>query len=438
MFTRNGIRAGHRGILLTVIVVLAVTVGGMAYLKLPATEGLRSDAAPRDVVPSTSKMFDHQPTLLVVGDSYANSYPDLIADKLGWGLALDVQDGTGFVHGTDNPSPAHAPFVDRLERDAATYHADYVLIDGGRNDLSEPPDQVAAAADEYIKDVRSRWPNAKIIIVLPSYAARDESASYPTVAQGLRRTADTVGAFVIDPVAQHWYTDVEAKFLLGQDGTHLNFNGDTYYADKIIANLTQMFDSKPTLLLVGDSFVGGTGDPGFSSYPSLLAYREHWNIAIDAQGGTGFVHRVDDATPPGVPFIERLDRDAAIYRYRVDYVLIDGGRNDLGDSPEPVLAAADEYAKKVRSIWPNAKIIIVLPSYVTPSVASNYPALAQGLRQTAESVGAQVIDPVAQRWYRDIGVKRLLWKDGVNLNGDGNAYYADKIIENLRRMGVAS
>ena len=55
-----------------------------------------------------------------------------------------------------------------------------------------------------------------------------------------------------------------------------------------------------------------------------------------------------------------------------------------------------------------------------------------------KSVGAQVIDPVAQRWYRDGDVKRLLWKDGVNLSGEGNAYYADKIVENLTRMGVAS
>jgi lysophospholipase L1-like esterase len=418
------------------IAALALTVGGLAYAKLPTGAG--NAAAPRHVVPSTSKMFDHQPALLVVGDSYATAYPDLVADKLGWSLSVDVQDGTGFVSHTDTPSPAHAPFIDRLDRDASTYHADYVLIDGGRNDMSAPPEQVLPAAEDYINDVHSRWPNAEIIIILPTFAASDESANNPALADGLRRTADAVGAYLIDPVAQGWYTDVEAKFLLGQDGRHLNFNGDTYYADKVIANLTQMFDHKPTLLLIGDSFAGGTGDPSFATYPNLVARKEGWNLGLDAQGGTGFVHRVDNATPPNVPFMERLDRDAAIYRYRVDYVLIDGGRNDLGDPPEPVLAAADEYIKKVRSIWQNAKIIIVLPSYVTRDVASNYSVLAQGLRGTAESVGAQVIDPVAQRWYRDGDVKRLLWKDGVNLSGDGNAYYSAKVVENLTRMGVRS
>jgi lysophospholipase L1-like esterase len=436
MLTRNGLRNSRRLFLTAVIAVLTLTVAGLAYAGLPSGPG--SAAAPRDVVTSTSKMFDHQPALLLVGDSYAAAYPDLVADKLSWSLSIDAQDGTGFVSHTDTPSPAHAPFIDRLDRDASTYNADYVLIDGGRNDLSTPPEQVLPAAEEYINHVHSRWPKAKIIVILPTFAASEEPANYPALADGLRRAADALGAYVIDPVAQRWYTDVESKFLLGQDGRHLNFNGDTYYADKVIANLTQMFDHKPTLLLIGDSFAGGTGDPSFPTYPNLVARKEGWNLGLDAQGGTGFIHRVDNATPPGVPFMERLDRDAAIYRYRVDYVLIDGGRNDLGDPPEPVLAAADEYIKKVRSIWQNAKIVIVLPSYVTRDVASNYPVLAQGLRGTAESVGAQVIDPVAQRWYRDGDLKRLLWKDGVNLSGDGNAYYSGKVIENLTRMGVAS
>ena len=49
-----------------------------------------------------------------------------------------------------------------------------------------------------------------------------------------------------------------------------------------------------------------------------------------------------------------------------------------------------------------------------------------------------MIDPVAQRWYRDVDVKPLLWLDGIHLNGDGETYYADKIIENLKQMGFAS
>ncbi len=437
MRARNGLRGRRRLILAAVIAVLTVTVGAVTYAGLPGGVS-NSTTVPSNVVPSTSTMFDHSPALLVVGDSYAAVYPDLLADKMGWSLSVDVQDGTGFVSHTDKPSPSHAPFIERLDRDAATYHADYVLIDGGRNDLSTPVDEVIPAAEKYIKDVRAHWPKAKIVVVLPALAVPDDSTNYDAVADGLRRVAEAVGAYVVDPLAQRWYTDVEAKFLLSQDGRHLNYNGDTYYADKLVANLAQMFDDKPTLLLVGDSFAGGTGDPSFLTYPNLVARKEGWSLALDAQGGTGFLHRLENAIPPGVPFMERLDRDAAIYHRRVDYVLIDGGRADLFDPVEPVVTAADDYVKKVRAIWPTAKIIIVLPSYVTRDAAGNYSAVAQGLRGIAESVGAQVIDPVAQRWYRGGDLKRLLWKDGVNLNGDGNAFYAAKIVENLTRLGVAS
>ena len=102
------------------------------------------------------------------------------------------------------------------------------------------------------------------------------------------------------------------------------------------------------------------------------------------------------------------------------------------------VAAADEDIKKVHSDWPNAKFIIMLPAYATPDVPANQPAVAEGLRRAAEGIGAYVIDPVAQRWYRDVDVKPLLWLDGIHLNGDGETYYGDKIIENLKQMGFGS
>jgi lysophospholipase L1-like esterase len=291
-----------------------------------------------------------------------------------------------------------------------------------------------AAADEYIKQVHSHWPKAKIVVVLPTSATPDVAANYSAVAEGLRRTAEGVGAYVIDPVAQRWYRGVNANGLLWRDGTHLNSAGDAYYAGKIVENLKQMFDDKPKLLVVGDSFAGGVGDPNIVTYPDLVAEKMGWSVAVDAQGATGFLHGIDNLSPPQVPFIDRLDGDAATYH--PDYVLIDGGRNDLGEPPEPAVAAADEYIKQVRSVWPNAKMIIVLPALATSKV--DYVAVAEGLHRTAERVGAYVIDPVAQHWYRDIDVKRLLWRDNVNLNDAGEAYYADKIVENLRHLGFGA
>jgi lysophospholipase L1-like esterase len=434
MSIRNSLRGFHRGIQLTVVVALVSFVGGLVYHDVRGTDRPHSQAEPRNVAADVSTMFDYNPTLLVVGDAFAYLSPQMIADKMGWNLALDDQVGTGFINRIDNVKPPHVPFIERLDRDAATYHVDYVLIDGGRYDLEAPPERVAAAADDYIKKVHSKWPDAKIVMVLPDYATPDPVANQPAVADGLRHVAESTGAAVIDPVAQRWYSDINVKPLLESDGVHLNGDGQTYYAKNVVRSLKQMFD-RPTLLVVGDSYAGGV-DPRTANYPQLVADKMGWNLALDAQGGTGFIHGLDNVSPPHVPFIDRLDRDAA--NYQADYVLIDGGRNDFGEPPERVVAAADEYINEVHSDWPNAKIIIVLPAYATPDVAANQPAIADGLRRAAERVGGVVIDPVAQRWYRDIDVKPLLATDGVHLNSDGQIYYSNKIIDNLKQMGFGS
>ncbi|MDT5136386.1 MAG: hypothetical protein QOD58_648 [Mycobacterium sp.] len=240
MSMRNTLRGARRGIKVTAVAALASTVVGLAFYELHSTEPPRGQIEAHHVAPVVALKFDHKPMLLVVRDSYTVTYPELIADRMGWTLAFDGQDGTGFVGSVDNNNPGRVPFIDRLDGDAATYHVDYVLIDGGRSDLGESTEPVVAAADEYVKKVRSDWPKAKIIVMLPTTAGPDENANYPALADGLRRTAESVGAYVIDPVAQGWYRDIDAEPLLWQDGTHLNPNGETYYADKITENLKLM------------------------------------------------------------------------------------------------------------------------------------------------------------------------------------------------------
>ncbi len=205
--------------------------------------------------------------------------------------------------------------------------------------------------------------------------------------------------------------------------------------DSAVPSIGSMFDYKPTLLIVGDSFAGGTGDPTFRPYPYLLGDRLGWNLNVDAQGGTGFVNAAGDRNARGVPFIDRLARDEQLYN--ADYVLIDGGRNDLGLPPVEVIPAADEYMKRAHAAWPKAKIIVILPSYVSAEEAANYYAVSAAMRRSAEEVNAYVMDPVAEGWYRGKDLAPLFWKDGVHLNAAGNEYYVSRIIDDLRAMGLA-
>jgi lysophospholipase L1-like esterase len=197
---------------------------------------------------------------------------------------------------------------------------------------------------------------------------------------------------------------------------------------------SSIFGYTPTLLVVGDSFAGGTGDPNFQVFPALLAERMGWNLVVDAQGGTGYVNGRPDSDPPAFPAIDRIDADAA--NYRVDYMLIDTGRNDLGIDPHLVAPAADRYLTRARELFPNTVIMVMLPQYISNQAAENFPMLADTIRAAAERIGAYVIDPVEQGWYQNIDLAPLFWNDGIHLGAYGNRYYADRIIENFEQMGL--
>lgn len=193
---------------------------------------------------------------------------------------------------------------------------------------------------------------------------------------------------------------------------------------------------QPGLLIVGDSFAAGA-DPNSFAYPVVLAEEMGWSLVWDVQGGTGFLPPMGDGKqvipPPGhVPFGERLDAD--FQRYHPDYVVIDGGRNDLGKPPDQVVAAQGEYLRRMRTAWPWASIAIVIPQYLAALPAVNYPLLVPGMTRNAQDVGAYVVDPVADGWYQGVDLEPLFWSDEIHPNGMGSEFYADHLATDLKKV----
>lgn len=189
-------------------------------------------------------------------------------------------------------------------------------------------------------------------------------------------------------------------------------------------------------LFVGDSFTSGAGGIGLNSYPYVVCRANGWNCNIDAQGSTGFINDGAVSNVPGrVPFIDRIESDAA--NFNVDLLIVDGGRNDLGLSPDPVGVAIRTYMEKARSLWPKARIVMIVPAYASVRIAENYAPLQAKIDEVARSVDASVIDPVAEGWYQTPDLGRYLIEDGVHFNIDGNQYFADKLTEALARVGVS-
>ena len=205
-----------------------------------------------------------------------------------------------------------------------------------------------------------------------------------------------------------------------------------------VADEQPIFDPHPILMVVSDSIGNGIGDVDMRNYPQILGDKLGFQVIVDAVGARGFLPT--DLSPIGVnevvpPFAASLKRMSDTYR--ADYIIVDGGRNDLGKNPEEVAPAIDDYLVQLRKAYPKAKIAVLVPSYITTQNADNEQLLAASLRTSAEKVDAYVFDPVAEGWYRDVDLDSIRWTDGIHLNQNGAEYYATRIYDDMIAQGMA-
>jgi lysophospholipase L1-like esterase len=179
---------------------------------------------------------------LFVGDDFAagigtsgpeEAYACLTAELMDWVCNLDAQRGTGYLADGAADDPTSGPFEQRLDDSADRYLADVVIVDGGRNDASRSPDQVAAAADAYLARVRAYWPEAVLVVLTPAFL----DSTRATVPFGEELTdllAPIVaahGGTLIDPIAADWVSPDLAPSLISADGVHPNPDGHEYLAE---------------------------------------------------------------------------------------------------------------------------------------------------------------------------------------------------------------
>ncbi|KIQ11794.1 SGNH/GDSL hydrolase family protein [Rhodococcus sp. MEB064] len=193
--------------------------------------------------------------------------------------------------------------------------------------------------------------------------------------------------------------------------------------------------AQPSALWVGDSYTAGVGRIDNASYARIVCLRMGWACNVDAEGSTGFL---DDgaAEYKGVTsrLPARLDFDKATFD--ADVVLIDAGRNDLEVDYQTLLGAIDQYVNDVRAGWPDARIVIIVPTFMSPEKYDNYDALVDGITGIATRVGGQVLDPIALGWYADVDIPSMQIEDRVHPNAVGNAYLAGVIEGDLRDLGL--
>jgi len=174
--------------------------------------------------------------------------------------------------------------------------------------------------------------------------------------------------------------------------------------------------STPSALWVGDSYTMGVGaaKPWISGESYAVSRALGWKLTLDAAGGTGFVA----PSRYGPPFWKRLPSDVARIRHP-DFVVIDGGRNDHGDSTTE-RRAVSSYFNAVARDFPGSRVLVIAP-WIMRSHSGDYSATRAILAEQAASHGWAYIDPLAMGWIGPV-TAGLVCADGVHPSSAGYAY----------------
>ncbi|MBK7625578.1 MAG: SGNH/GDSL hydrolase family protein [Kineosporiaceae bacterium] len=140
--------------------------------------------------------------------------------RLGWVASLDAQGGTGYLNAGRSNSPKFTPFKGRLASDVGQFRPDLVVIDGGRNDRWAKPDDLVAAARAYLRSVRQARPQARIIVVLPTFLSRRLNVEAEVTRVAIRSAAVAEQVAIVDPLAAGIADRADEPGLVSSDGVH--------------------------------------------------------------------------------------------------------------------------------------------------------------------------------------------------------------------------
>lgn len=193
-----------------------------------------SDAGPRSATA--------QPTVVIIGDSLStghgtspdDAWPHLVENDPGFQqfqttIVNAAHDGSGYVSVGEDGST----FGSQVDT-AVTGQTRLVLFFGSENDMGTAPGETEAAASLAFASVKSRAPQADILVVgPPSYTSSPEAERLDVRNQD-RAAALKAGADFVDPIDLGWIM-YDAADLIGPDGDHPSAAGQQYLQAKMEA-----------------------------------------------------------------------------------------------------------------------------------------------------------------------------------------------------------
>ncbi len=210
---------------------------------IPDTPAIGSDLGRagvpvRDPAPNVAARHVAGSKAVFLGDSYTTGWngagigrrgwPAIVGRTLGWRTVNLAVAGTGFM----NPGWTNQTVGARV---AATIRQkpDIVVVAAGHNDSRWSVATTARAADAALDRLHRALPDAVFVVVAPIWSNATPPARCLDLRDHLRRTARSMHAIFVDPLAGRWFAGIRQR-LIGPDGLHPTDAGHRYIAERFL------------------------------------------------------------------------------------------------------------------------------------------------------------------------------------------------------------
>ncbi|MFI0355584.1 SGNH/GDSL hydrolase family protein [Actinomadura sp. 9N407] len=196
----------------------------------------------------------------------------------------------------------------------------------------------------------------------------------------------------------------------------------------------------PVVMFLGDSYtVGDRGNLQEYTYAAAAARLLGWQVIVAGRSGTGFVTAGRAGQAFGLLFESQLG-----WRPAPDLLIVSGGHNDWNKPPQQVAEAARDVLERARKRWPDTRVAFIGPIWGNQSPPPGALNVRNALRGVAQQVGVPFIDPIAERWITGHRLQgagnapRFIQADGVHPTPEGHRYIATRLVDDLKRHGLAN
>lgn len=183
--------------------------------------------------------------------------------------------------------------------------------------------------------------------------------------------------------------------------------------------------------VIGDSFTSGSSEGGVgpNGWPALARKSlGDENIDIDIryapEGGAGYAA----VGNYGGVFGDQVD---AVVGIASDLVVFFGSTNDGVAPPDELRTAVGDDLARAKALAPNAKLLVIGPTWPTPEPPAEMVGARDILRDQATAAGAVFVDPLAERWIAE--APQMIGGDGIHPTDEGHKYLAEKIAPVIAR-----